>query len=263
MSNEQLSYYFDGSMAGLLSCVFRAFQFKEFQVQLCLLDGAQHGLFFEVIEVPAHEQHAQRVWSALQQKLSKAALKQIYFASLSESLDAYQHVFNYCIYVFQQQHSIEKDYLHPSVLAISQWTKKVGREKHRMEAFVRFKKTTDGLFLSLVRPDFNVLPLIQPHFRRRYQDQRWLIYDEQRKYGLYYDLLDVHEVYMDANEIDRNIQNGGSQSFQLQLDAQEVLYDQLWKDYFNSINIKARQNIKLHVQYLPKRYWRYLNEKLI
>ncbi|MCH7304328.1 TIGR03915 family putative DNA repair protein [Acinetobacter sp. NIPH 1869] len=263
MSNEQLSYYFDGSMAGLLSCVFRAFQFKEFQVQLSLLDGAQHSLFSEVIEVPSHEQHAQRVWSALQQKLSKAALKQIYFASLSESLDAYQHVFNYCIYVFQQQHSIEKDYLHPSVLAISQWTKKVGREKHRMEAFVRFKKTTDGLFLSLVRPDFNVLPLIQPHFRRRYQDQRWLIYDEQRKYGLYYDLLDVHEVYMDANEIDRNIQNGGSQSFQLQLDAQEVLYDQLWKDYFNSINIKARQNIKLHVQYLPKRYWRYLNEKLI
>jgi len=102
MSNEQLSYYFDGSMVGLLSCVFRAFQFKEFQVQLGLLDGAQHGLFSEVIEVPAHEQHAQRVWSALQQKLSKAALKQIYFASLSESLDAYQHVFNYCIYVFQQ-----------------------------------------------------------------------------------------------------------------------------------------------------------------
>lgn len=263
MSNEQLSYYFDGSMAGLLSCVFRAFQFKEFQVQLGLLDGAQHGLFSEVIEVPSHEQHAQRVWSALQQKLSKAALKQIYFASLSESLDAYQHLFNYCIYVFQQQHSIEKDYLHPSVLAISQWTKKVGREKHRMEAFVRFKKTTDGLFLSLVRPDFNVLPLIQPHFIRRYQDQRWLIYDEQRKYGLYYDLNDVHEICMDANEIDRNIQNGGSQSFQLQLDEQEVLYDQLWKDYFNSINIKARQNIKLHVQYLPKRYWRYLNEKLI
>ncbi|WP_171550682.1 TIGR03915 family putative DNA repair protein [Acinetobacter sp. Ac_5812] len=263
MSNEQLSYYFDGSMAGLLSCVFRAFQFKEFQVQLSLIDQTQHGLFSDVIDVPNHEPHAQRVWSALQQKLSKAALKQIYFASLSESLDAYQHLFNYCIYVFQQQHSIEKDYLHPSVLAISQWTKKVGREKHRMEAFVRFKKTTDGLFLSLVRPDFNVLPLIQPHFRRRYQDQRWLIYDEQRKYGLYYDLHDVHEVGMDANEIDRNIQNGGSQSFQLQLDGQEVLYDQLWKDYFNSINIKARQNIKLHVQYLPKRYWRYLNEKYV
>ena len=263
LSDAVVYYYFDGSMVGLLNCVFRAFQFKEFHVQLCLNQGAQHGLFATLVEIPNHEQHAARVWSALQQKLSHSSLRQFYFAYLSESLDAYQHLFNYCIYVFRHQHSVEKNYSHPSVLAISQWTKKVGREKHRMEAFVRFKKTTDGLFLSLVRPDFNVLPLIQPHFKRRYQDQRWLIYDEQRKYGLYYDLKEIHEVSLEANQIDRNIENGGSQNFQLELDEQEELYDQLWKDYFNSINIKERQNVKLHVQYLPKRYWRYLNEKYV
>ncbi|MBP7218470.1 MAG: TIGR03915 family putative DNA repair protein [Acinetobacter sp.] len=262
MSSGGMAYYaFDGSMVGLLNCVFRAFQFKEFHVQLRLFDGAQQGLFSHIIEIENNELHAQRVWSALEQKLAPNALRQIYFAYLSESLEAHQHLLNYCIHVFQQQKSVEKDYLHPSVLAISQWTKKVGREKHRMEAFVRFKKTTDGLFLSLVRPDFNVLPLIQPHFKRRYQDQRWLIYDEQRKYGLYYDLKEIHEVSLEANQIDRNIENGASQSFQLLLDEQEQLYDQLWKDYFKSTNIQERQNIKLHVQYLPKRYWRYLNEK--
>jgi hypothetical protein len=47
-------------------------------------------------------------------------------------------------------------------------------------------------FLSLVRPDFNVLPLIQPHFKRRYQDQRWLIYDEQRKL----DCIMIYAKYM-------------------------------------------------------------------
>ena len=81
-------------------------------------------------------------------------------------------------------------------------------------------------------------------------------------YGLYYDLHEIHEVSLEANQIDRNIENGASQNFQLELDEQEELYDQLWKDYFNSINIKERQNVKLHVQYLPKRYWRYLNEKI-
>ena len=90
-----------------------------------------------------------------------------------------------------------------------------------------------------------------------------MIYDEQRKYGLYYDLKEIHEVSLEANQIDRNIENGASQNFQLELDEQEELYDQLWKDYFNSINIKERQNVKLHVQYLPKRYWRYLNEKYV
>ena len=90
-----------------------------------------------------------------------------------------------------------------------------------------------------------------------------MIYDEQRKYGLYNDLKEIHEVSIEPNQIDRKIENGASQNFQLELDEQEELYDQLWKDYFNSINIKERQNVKLHVQYLPKRYWRYLNEKYV
>ena len=44
---------------------------------------------------------------------------------------------------------------------------------------------------AIVQPDFNVLPLIEKHFRERYADQRWLIYDVRRKYGLYYDLQTV------------------------------------------------------------------------
>ncbi len=35
--------------------------------------------------------------------------------------------------------------------------------------------------------------------------------------------------------------------FSVELDDDELLYDQLWKDYFKSINIEARTNIKLHV----------------
>ena len=35
----------------------------------------------------------------------------------------------------------------------------------------------------------------------------------------------------------------------------------LWKEYFNAINIKERNNPKLHRQNLPVRYWKYLTEK--
>ncbi|WP_288383532.1 DUF4130 domain-containing protein, partial [uncultured Acinetobacter sp.] len=105
--------------------------------------------------------------------------------------------------------------------------------------------------------------LIQRHFKARYQDQEWLIYDEKRHYGIYYDLNTIHQVELNASTIDKNIDNGFSQNFDLELDEQEMLYDQLWKDYFNSVNIQARKNIKLHIQYVPKRYWRYMNEKII
>ena len=163
LSDAVVYYYFDGSMVGLLNCVFRAFQFKEFHVQLCLNQGAQHGLFATVVEIPNHEQHAARVWSALQQKLSHSSLRQFYFAYLSESLDAYQHLFNYCIYVFGINIQSKK-LLSSQCFSDFAMDEKGRARKASYGSFVRFKKTTDGLFLSLVRPDFNVLPLIQPHF---------------------------------------------------------------------------------------------------
>ncbi|WP_291352181.1 TIGR03915 family putative DNA repair protein [Acinetobacter sp. UBA3106] len=257
------TYCFDGSMTGLLSCVFRAFQFKEFQVNVTRDEHAQNGLFDDFIQVVSNEEHAQRVWQGLKQKTSSQSQRNFYYTFLSENQTADQHLFNYCLYIFQHQYKVDENYGHPDVLALAQWTKQVGREKHRMEAFVRFKKCQDGLFLSLVRPDFNVLPLIERHFKARYQDQRWLIYDEKRKYGIYYDLQQVHQIEMNAHEVDTKLASGFSQSFTIELDEQELLYDQLWKDYFQSVNIQARQNMKFHIQYVPKRYWRYMNEKSI
>lgn len=256
-------YIFDGTMTGLLCCVFRAFQFKEFDVKILTSDQRQDTLFDESIAVATNDEQAQRVWSALKKKVSDKGVRNFYYTSLSEQIDAFQALFNFSIYAFQSKKSIDKDYGHQDVLALAQCAKQVGREKHRMEAFVRFKKCRDGLFLSLVRPDFNVLPLIERHFKQRYQDQRWLIYDEKRKYGIYYDLKKVHQIELNAHEVDRNLTIGASQNFSVELDDEELLYDQLWKDYFRSVNIQARQNIKLHVQYVPKRYWRYMNEKTI
>jgi probable DNA metabolism protein len=256
-------YIFDGTMTGVLCCVFRAFQFKEFDVIVSSENNTQAALFDETIFVESNDAQANRVWQGLKLKVSANGLRNFYYTFLSEQEDAFQHLFNFSVYVFFAQKAIDRDYGHPDVLALSKWAKQVGREKHRMEAFVRFKKCKDELFLSLVKPDFNVLPLIEKHFKARYQDQRWLIYDEKRDFGIYYDLRQVHQVNMNVLEIDQSIHQGSSQDFSVELDHQEVLYDQLWKDYFNSVNISARKNIKLHIQYVPKRYWRYMNEKTV
>ena len=254
-------YCFDGTMTGLLSCIFRAFEFKEFNVTVTANLHAQNALFDEFTQVASNDVHGQRVWQGLKQKVSSSSLKGFYYTFLAESDAAYQVLFDFAVYVFQNTRTVDKDYGHPAVIGLSQWTKQVGREKHRMEAFVRFKKCKDGLFLSLVKPDFNVLPLISKHFKSRYQDQKWLIYDEQRKFGIYYDLDQVHQIKMNAEAVDQQLHIGHSQDFSIELDDDEVLYDQLWKDYFKSVNIEARRNMKLHIQYVPKRYWRYMNEK--
>ena len=45
-----------------------------------------------------------------------------------------------------------------------------------------------------------------------------------------------------------------------QMDADELLYQQMWKDYFKTMAIKQRINLKLQRQHMPVRYWKYLTE---
>jgi probable DNA metabolism protein len=148
---------------------------------------------------------------------------------------------------FEMSESPEKAFGHKAVLKVSQVDRMVHREKHRMEAFIRFQLTTDGLFYATVEPDFNVLPLILGHFKRRYADQRWLIYDDLNK---------VDEVVINFNE------NTEGEKVSIFHDDEE-LYQNLWKDYFKNVNIKERKNNKLHLMHVPKRYWRHLTEKML
>jgi probable DNA metabolism protein len=151
---------------------------------------------------------------------------------------------------------METDYSHDAVLTINQTAKKVWREKHRMEAFVRFQKTGDGLYYAVIEPDYNVLPLIGRHFETRYANQQWLIYDAHRKYGIHYNGTYAVEVNIAFEET-----TAGGKDVRHAYDATESIYQELWKQYFKSVNIPARKNTKLHVQHMPKRYWKYLPEK--
>lgn len=162
----------------------------------------------------------------------------------------------YAQYVIKSANSVERNFANADVLFVNQTAKKVDREKHRMKAFIRFQKTKDELYYAIVQPDFNVLPLIISHFKDRYADQRWLIYDVRRKYGLFYDKKSVEEVNINFAE---NINDVAAK--QNVYDEQEDLYQSLWQTYFDNVNIKARKNMKLHIQHMPKRYWKYLVEK--
>jgi probable DNA metabolism protein len=124
-----------------------------------------------------------------------------------------------------------------------------------MEAFVRFQLTKDGLYYAIVEPDFNVLPLLITHFKNRYADQRWMIYDARRRYGMYYNLVEVEQVEI-AFEEDTN----KGKDITALYDEDELLYQHLWQRYFKSVNIAARKNIKLHIQHMPRRYWKHLTE---
>ena len=249
-------YVFDGSLEGLLCAVFEWFERKPGPVVLKTAAAYQPDAFVPSLEIYNDQKKADRVWKGLQAKLGSDWSRRFYCTYLSELDYAFTALFEFACYIFANPPGAEKNYGNTHVLEVSQVAKKVEREKHRMKAFIRFQHTADGIFYCGIDPDFNVLPLIMKHFKDRYADQQWIIYDIKRHYGLYYDLEKVEEINISFNE-----QKAMLQPAEHTLSEKEGLYAVLWKDYFKSVNIPARKNTKLHVQHVPKRYWKYLTEK--
>jgi probable DNA metabolism protein len=250
------SLIYDGSFEGLLTSIFEIYEYKYADVHISTQKNAQAVVFGEQHEIVSDPVKAARVWSGLRKKISTAALSQLYKAFLSEVVDIENTLYKYMQYVFANKLSVEHDFSNNYVLSIKQTARKTDREKHRMEAFIRFQLMKDGLYYAICQPDYNVLPLIEKHFKERYADQRWLIYDSTRKYGIYYDLQNVQTVQLNFYDNTENGTNIASIA-----DENEELYQHLWQQYFKSVNIVSRKNTKLHIQHMPKRYWKYVTEK--
>jgi probable DNA metabolism protein len=247
---------YDGSFKGWLTAVFEVYEYKFLDAGIQPAHSYQDELMHKKHLVITDESKSARVWKTLTGKLTRQSLRRLYHTFLSEEKQIENVMLEFVRYVLKTRISVENDFGHPAVLKIQQMARKVHREKHRMEAFVRFQLTTDQLFYAIVHPDYNVLPLIQTHFKDRYADQRWLIYDSYRRYGIYYDLSQVTEIKIDFSD-------DVSARPDAVYDEKESMYQQLWQQYFSSVNIKARKNTRLHIQHMPKRYWKYLTEKSI
>lgn len=248
--------FYDGTFEGLLSAVFEIYERKLTQVKLQKGELYEGAMFEDTLKVITNDAYATRVLKGLRQKLTPNGVQRLYIAHMSEMPNEENNLVGYIRYVFDSPQNIEDDYGNRYVMRVSEIVRMMRREKHRMEAFVRFQKLKDGVFYATVQPDFNVLPLLIRHFRNRYTDQKWIIYDLKRNYGIYYDMHDTEFISLDFSTISKpgEIVNAYTED--------ESIYQHLWKNYFHSVNIPARKNTKLHVRHIPKRYWKHLTEKI-
>ncbi len=246
---------YDGSLEGFFTAVFQVFEYKYNDCEIVSERKNMDYLFAEIHHTISDENKAQRVLKRLQKQIGNDGIKTIIYSFLSEDEMREKHLLEVVRYAIKNpDRNIFEDFSHESVLQLKKWERSVGREKHRMEAFVRFEAMQDGIFVAKIEPDFNVLPLIIPHFKSRFQDQEWIIYDIKRNFGYYYDLEKTEEIVLENPDILLQTKSN-------LVSEEEVSYQKLWQRYYKKTTIEARKNLKLHTQWVPKRYWKYLTEK--
>ncbi|WP_116105873.1 TIGR03915 family putative DNA repair protein [Lewinella sp. IMCC34191] len=253
-------FTYDGSFSGLLSAIFEVYRLKADVVDIVAEDRYQEQLFSTATYVATDPQHASRVIKGLKERSGNekigAFLRHTYLTEQPE-------VERLILYFVRRQMAVRgldvsQDASDDNVRRLLRLKQQMGREIHRMHAFVRFQQTPDGMYVGLINPDFNCLPLIGDHFAARYPAMEWMIYDTRRHYGLHWnqDTKRAEFITLDSG------QDGQLRSLSEEmLDVRETDYQQLWQTYFKAVDIPERKNLKLHLQHVPKRYWKYLTEK--
>ncbi|MDR1459771.1 MAG: TIGR03915 family putative DNA repair protein [Bacteroidales bacterium] len=250
-----LFFTYDGTFEGILTCVFDAFDKKQFPRQLLTHEATLFSM--ENNYITTDEWKADRVLKGLKKKLSSFAFHSLFTCWLSELKEVDLLLFNYICKTFTSPVSIELNFADADVLGLSKIYKKVGKEAEMVRQFVRFQETKDKMYFASIKPLYNVLPLVANFFQERFADQQWIIYDIKRSYALYYDLTKTEIAYFD--DLKMNQLNG--KLYPELLAEEERYFQHTWKEYLQAITIKERKNPNLQRQHMPKRFWKYLTEK--
>ena len=242
-----MNYIYDGTFEGLLTSIYEAYYRRQEPSGILKNENLQQSLFDECIYIETDIEKSQKVYESIRKKISQRALQHIYYTYLSDHIDSGTLIYRYLKLGFKAGGKIDSMLSDQRVLDVHNTSKKVSFERHRMLGLLRFKKVSDNLFYAAIEPDHNIVPVLASHFAKRFSDQNFIIHDLKRKHAVFYNtkewvITDFDEVLPDSFD-ERN-------------------YEKLWKEYFTSIAIKERVNPRLQKQFMPKRYWIHLTEKL-
>lgn len=248
---------YDGSFEGLLTSIFEVFEYKFENAEIAAeRNFSTENLFAEQHQVFTNAEKSARVLAKIEQISGKETISILLRIFLSEHPHKERLILKSITDILRNPGmDVFQNLADPDMLEISKILKSMRREIHRMHAFVRFERLKENLYFAKIEPDFDVLPLIGNHFEKRYADQKWMIFDLKRHYGLIYDLENVDFFYPESDQI-QNLKN--PEQFHHE---EEKHFQKMWQNYFVKTGIPSRKNMKLHIQHVPKRYWKYLTEK--
>ena len=237
-------YCYDGTFEGFLCCIFDSYLYRESPCGIYPEEEMQPSLF-AVRSIPTDRQHAARVLRKIVKCDPGAAdlLRRGFLTCLPEKeLYLYRLVVKLLRDGPAFLHDLSDETLYPVRKAVQH----LGSEAHLLKGFTRFSQL-GGVLGGEIAPKNRVLPLLRSHFCARYRNESFFLYDRTHKEVL---------LYSDGRSCIEPLED-----FQMAPpDETEANYRRLWKQFYDTIAIRERENPRCRMTNMPKRYWGTMTE---
>ncbi len=233
----------DGSPAAFFTAVFDAYS------EECVItsdSSIQLSLDSEIVRVQYDDEKCRRVRNGIS-KYDELAEDEILLALRSCDRLKEQIAFGYIKKIMQFKAPVRKRLSLPETIELNDLLYKVNGETHRLKGLLRFMESRDGALYAPYSPDNDITDLLMRHFAERLKSEKFVIHDVKRKIaGMY----DGNECIM-----------GYAGEAEVYLSEYEKAFENLWKKYYQAVNIKERPHEKQMKGSMPVRYWKFLPEK--
>ena len=125
----------------------------------------------------------------------------------------------------------------------------VKRENHKFKGFTRFKELNGKILYAEINPTNNILFLLSKHFKNRLKNEYWIIKDINRN---------IYSIY--NKHIFQIIDGKNFTLKDIILSKHEEDTQNMWKTFYNTITIEERKNDRCRMNFMPKKYWKYIIE---
>lgn len=233
-------YLYDGSLEGFYSAVFESVYAKELPVAIEPQHSAELTLF-PTRWIDSCPDKARRVHHSVAEKMSKRAqrLVQNAFCSCLEQKEL--AMLRFLLLGYEEGKQVTQLYGHPDVNPLLKAERHLFNEVHLYKGFVRFSDY-NGKLAAAITPKNVVLPFLTRHFVGRFYEEDFLIFDKTNHMALVYEAGKHQILPLENIEFP-------------QADETERQYRALWKKFYNTVSIKARENHRCRQSHMPKRYW--------
>lgn len=240
-----MTYYLvDGTEDCFYTAVFDAY--KEKDLIITSEQDVQLGLGYSLKEVISDREKAERVKRKLN-SLDGGATEDVRLILKSCEPLKENVAFDYIKLILKHNGAVRGMQSDPTVIEATDIRSRVTGEAHRLKGFLRFMENAEGVLYAPYSPDNDVTDILAVHFAARFSSLRFVIHDVKRKIAALYDGEQIVMTRVEDAEI--------------YLSEYEKYFEELWKQYYKSVEIKSRPHEKQMKGYMPVRYWKFLPEK--
>lgn len=211
-------------------------------------------LFSEYISVTPDPQKSRKVSRTLIQKLGVSFYETICKCAMADgscrrlSMDKANAIYQTIVMALALPEGAGVlEYLgEPCIACIFELCRQTQNEAHHLLEFLRFAELKNKILFAQIHPKNDVLPILAAHFTNRLPLENFIIYDGTHRTAA------VHK-----SSKDYLIADAASADLALakRYSAEENAFRSLWCAFFESIAVESRENLKLQIQNIPKRFW--------